>query len=76
MEDWKLFDEQKPEYQRRVAYFRYQKEKFGIGKLSLLHDEDGNESESWVTEYGSCNHPDPNDRWIYLPPLTFVKNVT
>jgi hypothetical protein len=75
MEEWKIFGEEKPEHGRRVAYYRNQKNKFGIGKFHVGEDEDGNKIARWVTEYSVCHEPCFYDRWIYMPPLMISKEI-
>lgn len=73
--NWKQFFDEKPEYGRRVAYFRFERQKFGVAMLKILKDFDGDESESWVTEYSTCHDPHPNDHWLYLPSLRITKII-
>ena len=73
--NWKLCFEEKPDLGKRVVYYRFNKGKFGVGKRAIHTDEDGNQYERWVNEYSTCHEVSIDDRWIYLPPLTFQKKI-
>ena len=68
---WNLFKNKKPEKDRLLLIWRYERRKYAVASyfIGQSKDEEGN-WEYWCTQHGMVHVCNPEDVWLAFPPFS------